>query len=151
MSKEIVILFAEDNHGHFILTENYFARMGVRNRMVWLRDGRETLNYLFNEDQTAKPHENIEYVLFLDIRMPKIDGIEVMKRIKENEQLKNINIIMLTTTDNHTEIEHCYEMGCSAYIVKPVKYSSYIDAMRKVGLFPSIIANGVELKSKCPT
>lgn len=57
---------------------------------------------------------------------------------------------MLTTTDNHSEIERCYRLGCSAYVVKPVKYSSYIDAMRKAGLFPSIIADGVELMSRCP-
>ncbi len=150
MKKELVILFAEDNRGHFVLTENYFARMGVRNRMLWFRDGKETLDFFFNQDGTVKNHENSEFVLFLDIRMPKIDGIEVLRRIKQNEELKCTHVIMLTTTDNHSEIERCYRLGCSAYVVKPVKYSSYIDAMRKAGLFPSIIADGVELMSRCP-
>ena len=149
MRKELVILFAEDNRGHFVLTENYFARMGVRNRMLWFRDGQETLDFFFDPDGAPRHHENSEFVLFLDIRMPKIDGIEVLKRIKQDEKLKGIHVIMLTTTDNHTEVERCYRLGCSAYVVKPVKYSNYIDAMRKAGLFPSIIAGGVELMSRC--
>ena len=88
-----------------------------------------------------------QYVLMLDIRMPGVDGIEILKVIQSDERLSDTPVIMLTTTDNPHEIERCYKLGCSAYIVKPVKYNTYIEAMRKVGLYPSIVADGVKLVS----
>lgn len=150
MGNEIVLLFAEDNPGHFALIKHYFARMGVRNRMLWFQDGQKTLDFFFDPNGAVKDHENTDFVLFLDINIPKIDGHNVLRRIKQNQELKNTHVIMLTTTDDHNEIELCYRMGCSAYIVKPLKYSCYIDAMKKVDLFPSVVANGVKLKYKWP-
>lgn len=150
MRKEIVLLFAEDNPGHFILIEKHFVRMGVRNLMLWFKDGQETLDFLFNPNGIPKHHENTDFVLFLDLNMPKIDGLTVLRRIKQSETLKNTHVIMLTTNDDQDAIELCYRLGCSAYIVKPLKYSCYIDAMIKAGLFPTVVANGVKLKSKCP-
>ena len=150
MNNEIVLLFAEDNPGHFALIEKHFASMGVKNRMIWFRNGQEILDYLFDSNGMAQLHENTDFVLFLDIHMPKIDGLDVLRMIKKNETLKNTHVIMLTTTDDHNEIELCYRLGCSAYIVKPLKYKCYIDAMKSIGLFPTVVANGVKLKSKWP-
>jgi CheY-like chemotaxis protein len=150
MGNETVLLFAEDNPGHFALIESHFARMGVMNRMLWFQDGQEILDFFFNPNGTPKDHGVTNFVLFLDINMPKIDGLDVLKRIKQSESLKKTHVIMLTTTDDHEEIELCYNMGCSAYIVKPLKYSCYIDAMKKAGLFPTVVANGVKLRSKWP-
>jgi CheY-like chemotaxis protein len=150
MRNEIVLLFAEDNPGHFALIKHHFARMGVMNRMLWFKNGQETLDFLFNPNGTAKPHANTDFVLFLDINMPKIDGLNVLRRIKQSEELNGTHVVMLTTADDHDKIEQCYDMGCSAYIVKPLKYSCYIDAMKKAGLFPTVVANGMKLNSKCP-
>jgi len=150
MSKQLVILMAEDNRGHFVLAENYFARMGVRNEMIWLKDGREVVDYLFTKEGHARPHPGKQFILFLDIRMPVMDGWEVLRRIKSSPELVDLPVVMLTAMENPEDIEKGAELGCSAYIVKPVKYSSYIDAMKKVGLFPSQVADGVELMSKCP-
>ncbi|MBW8015304.1 MAG: response regulator [Planctomycetes bacterium] len=149
MNKELVILMAEDNRGHFVLTENYLARMGVRNELIWFSDGREAINYLFTSDGHARSHPGKQFILFLDIRMPNMDGWEVLRRIKASPRLKNLPVVMLTAMENPEDIDKGMELGCSAYIVKPVKYSSYIDAMKKVGLFPSVVAGGVELMSKC--
>lgn len=82
--------------------------------------------------------------------MPRVNGLDVLRRIKQSEELKDTHVIMLTTTYNYNEIELCYRLGCSAYIAKPIRYSYYVEAMRKAGLFPSVVANGVRLKSKCP-
>lgn len=150
MSKELVILMAEDNEGHFVLAENYFARMGVQNELKWFADGREIVDYLFTSDGHVRPHHGKQFILFLDIRMPNMDGWEVLKRIKACPRLRDLPVVMLTAMENPEDIEKGEELGCSAYIVKPVKYSSYIDAMRKVGLFPSAVPGGVELMSKCP-
>ena len=150
MSKELVILIAEDDRGHFVLAENYFARMGVQNELIWFPDGRKIVDYLFTSDGHARSHPGKQFILFLDIRMPKIDGWEVLRRIKSCPVLKNLPVVMLTALENPEDIDKGAELGCSAYIVKPVKYSSYIDAMKKVGLFPSVVAGGVELMSKWP-
>ena len=150
MSKELVILMAEDNQGHFLLAEKYFARMGVKNQFIWFPDGREAIDYLFTKDGHAKPHPGKQFILFLDLKMPNMDGWEVLKRIKSSSELKNLPVVMLTALENPEQIEKCMELGCDSYIVKPVKYSSYIETMRKVGLFPSVVADGVELMSKCP-
>jgi CheY-like chemotaxis protein len=149
MSRELVILMAEDNEGHFVLAESYFARMGVRNEMIWFADGQEAVDYLFTSDGHARPHPGKQFILFLDIRMPNMDGWEVLQRIKSCPRLTDLPVVMLTAMENPEDIDKGMELGCSAYIVKPVKYSSYIDAMKKVGLFPSVVAGGVELMSKC--
>jgi len=150
MRKELVILMAEDNRGHFVLTENYFARMGVCNKLIWFPDGQELLDYLFTKEGNRRPHPDKQFILFLDIRMPKVDGWEVLRRIKQSAQLRNLPVVMLTAADSPEDIDRGEKLGCSAYVVKPVKYSTYIDAMRKVGVFPSIVPGGVELMSKCP-
>lgn len=149
MRKELVILMAEDNRGHVKLTENYFARMGVKNKLIWFPDGREAVDYLLTSDGRSRPHPGKEFILFLDIKMPKMDGWEVLKRIKACPDL-DLPVVMLTAMEDPDEIEKGKKLGCSAYIIKPVKYSSYIDAMRKVGVFPTIVSEGVELISKCP-
>ena len=149
MRKELVILMAEDNRGHFVLTQNYFARMGVRNELVWFADGQETIDYLFTSDGHAKLHPGKEFILFLDIRMPKVDGWEVLKRIKASPKLKDMPVVMLTALENPEDIQRSRDLGCAAYIIKPVKYSSYINTMRKIGVFPSMVAQGVELITKC--
>lgn len=148
MSRDVVILIAEDNEGHFLLTKNYLQRMGVRNDIVWLPDGQATLDFL-SEHASGKDRDySKEYVLILDIRMPKIDGEQVLMQMQENEELRDVPVIMLTCTGNPSEIEKYHDMGCRAYIVKPVKYSSYLDAMKKVGMFPSTIPGGVMLVRK---
>lgn len=151
MRKEFVIVIAEDNHGHFILTKHYLQRMGVRNEIVWLADGEETMDFFLNENAQYKRDTNRKYVLLLDIRMPGVDGTEVLARMKDDIEARDVPVIMLTSTDNPHEIENCYDLQCSAYIIKPVTYAKYIDAMRKVGLFPSVINDGVLLMSKHPT
>lgn len=148
MSKEVVILIAEDNEGHFVLTKNYLHRMGVRNEMVRLADGQATLDYLDKNARGGSRDHSREFVLILDIDMPRVDGEQVLIRMRQDEELCEIPVIMLTCTGNPSEIDKCCELGCNAYIVKPVKYSSYLDAMKKVGMFPSSVSGGVKLVRK---
>ncbi len=150
MRKEVVIIIAEDNIGHFVLTKRYLRSLGLCNEIMRLADGREVLDFFYAESASPRMDHGKQYVLMLDIRMPGVDGIEVLETIRSEEKLDDLPVIMLTTTDNSHEIERCYKLGCSAYIVKPVKYNTYIDAMRKVGLYPSMVQDGVKLISKCP-
>lgn len=139
MKKEGVILIAEDDEGHYELIKKSLQRVGICNEILRFADGQETLDFLFVRGDGPKRESNKEYILLLDIRMPKIDGVEVLEKIKQDPELKKIPVIMLTTTDDPRTIERCHKLGCSVYIVKPVEYKSLADAVQKVGLFLSVV------------
>jgi CheY-like chemotaxis protein len=119
--------------------EKNLKRAGIANRIIHFEDGDETLEFLFGDDNGPHREPDSSYLLLLDIRMPKVDGIEVLKRIKENEATRKIPTIMITTTDDPLEIEKCYDLGCNSYIVKPVLYDNFVDAVRQLGLYLMII------------
>ena len=79
------------------------------------------------------------YLVLLDIRMPKVDGIEVLRRIKEDQELRKLPVIMLTTTDDMREVQRCHELGCNVYIQKPVDYDRFAEAIRRLGLFITLL------------
>ena len=84
-------------------------------------------------------HENNIDLIFLDIRMPKVDGVEVLRRIKEHKELQKIPIIMITTTDDPREVEKCHALGCSSYITKPVNYENFMAAIKHLGFFLKLV------------
>ena len=139
MKKEGVILIAEDDEGHFELIKRSLQRAGVCNQILRFADGQETLDFLFVRGDGPKRESEKEYLLLLDIRMPKIDGVEVLEEVKKDPELKKIPVIMLTTTDDPRTVERCHKLGCSVYIVKPVEYQDFADAVRKVGLLLSVV------------
>jgi len=138
MKKDVVILIAEDDKGHYELIKRNLWRSCVENEMVHFKDGQEILDFLFKLGQGYHREDDCSYILLLDIRMPKVDGIEVLRRIKEDGQLKRIPVIMVTTTDDMAEIERCYSMGCSFYIHKPGDYNKFMAAVEYLGGFISL-------------
>jgi CheY-like chemotaxis protein len=139
MNKNVIVLAAEDDDGHFALIKKNLRRSGISNQVLRFSDGQQILEYLFERDLEADRNLEISYLLLLDIRMPKVDGVDVLTRIKKDPEYKKIPVIMLTTTDDPKEISRCHELGCSIYIVKPVEYESFVDAIQRVGLFLSIV------------
>ena len=117
LRSEVVILIVEDNKGHYILTKYYLRQTGIENKIVWLTNGQEALDYLNQEGNSIL--NGAKYMMLLDIRMPKVDGIEVLSIVKQDETLKDIPIIMLTTSDDQMIARKCYELGCDAHIIKP--------------------------------
>lgn len=141
LKKEVTILIAEDDDGHAELIMDNLKDSGLRNPLIRFRDGHETLNFLFGPpagDALRREH-NRSYMLLLDIRMPKVDGIEVLKRIKEDPSLKSMPVIMLTTTDDPREINNCYALGCSCYVTKPVDYEKFSQMLNRLGLFLLVV------------
>ncbi len=138
MKEDAVILIAEDDAGHFELVKRNLWRSCVENEILHFKDGQETLDFLFKARQVVKGEKNRSYVLLLDIRMPKVDGREILRRLKEDEELKKMPVIMLTTTDEAGEIDKCYEMGCSFYMVKPADYNKFMSAVENLGAFLSL-------------
>lgn len=138
MRKDAVILVAEDDEGHFLLFERNLRRSGVDNEIIRFADGAELLNFLFMRSEHRR-REGVAYLLVLDIRMPKADGIEVLTSIKADAELMKIPVIILTTANNTKEVDICHELGCSIYVVKPVEYEMFVQTARKIGAFLSIV------------
>ncbi len=138
MKKDVVILIAEDNAGHFQLIKKNLWLTCVDHDILQFKNGKEILNFLFKTDTEIYLEEDKKYVLLLDIRMPQVDGLEVLKRIKDDQRLRKIPVIMLTTTSDASMIRQCYELGCSYYIVKPVDYHYFMEAVQNLGEFLSL-------------
>ena len=135
MNEDIVILIAEDNAGHFQLIKKNLWLTCVNNDILLFKDGQGVLDFLFKNGNGIHLEEKKQYILLLDIRMPKVDGLEVLKIIKKDERLRKIPVIMLTTTSDASMIKQCYELGCSYYMVKPVDYHHFMKAIiPKIGV-----------------
>jgi CheY-like chemotaxis protein len=138
MTEEVVILIAEDDAGHFALIKKNLWRSCIANEIFQFKDGQEILDFLLCEGDGSTRKPNTKYILLLDIRMPKIDGREVLRRMKDDPELRKIPVIMLTTTDEEAEVENCYDLGCSFYIVKPSDYNKFMEAVGNLGSFLSL-------------
>lgn len=124
MKDNVVILIAEDDKGHFVLTKHCLRRGGLSNDIVWLEDGQKTLDFLCGTDSSGHEREaEKDYVLLLDIRMPKVDGVKVLEHIKANADLKAMPVIMVTTSDSPANVDICNRLGCDGYAVKPLDES----------------------------
>ena len=139
MSKEVVILIAEDDAGHARLIEKNLSRAGMHNRLQRFQNGQEILDFLFRHGSGPQRCGDTPYLLLLDIRMPKVDGVEVLRQVKEDETLRKLPIIMLTTTEDPREVQRCHSLGCNSYIVKPVDYEKFAEAIQKLGLYVSLV------------
>jgi len=139
MTRDVVILIADDDAGHARLIEKNLNRAGLLNAIVRFEDGQQILDFLFQRGDGPKRSPEAPYLVLLDIRMPKIDGIEVLRQVKADSELRKIPVIMLTTTDDPREVERCHVLGCNNYIVKPVDYDKFSEAIRQLGLFVSLV------------
>lgn len=139
MTQEIVILIAEDDAGHARLIEKNLTRVGLHNPIQRFENGQEVLDFLFRRGPGPHRLSNTPYLLMLDIRMPKVDGVETLRQIKEDNILRKLPVIMLTTTDDPREIERCHLLGCNSYIVKPVDYDKFAEAIAQLGMFVSLV------------
>jgi len=135
MKKEVKIIIAEDDKGHAALIIKNLRRAGITNQIIHLRDGKETLDYLFKRGDKKSRENNVSILLLLDIMMPEIDGIEVLRQMKTDPELRKVPVIVITTTDDPREVEQCHSLGCSHYITKPIDYKKFMDAILKLGLF----------------
>lgn len=137
--KEIIILVAEDDDGHAELIIEGLRESGLKNKIIRFSDGLELWNFLTSSYQEEKIEKSNEYLILLDINMPRMDGVEVLERIKSDVLLKDIPIMMLTTTDDPREIEKCYQLGCNVYVTKPVDFKRFAETLNRLGLFLQII------------
>ena len=139
MSTPVTIIMIEDDEGHARLIERNIRRSGVNNEIIPFTNGTEAVSYLFGKDGTGMVHQGQALLILLDLNLPDMTGIDILRRVKENQHLKCAPVVVLTTTDDSQEIKRCYELGANVYITKPVNYENFANAIRQLGLFFSVI------------
>jgi CheY-like chemotaxis protein len=136
----VTILLVEDDPGHAVLIEKNLRRAGIANNIITLIDGQKAVDFLFKRGDFAKDLRPAPLLILLDLNLPVLDGYQVLKVIKGDELTRRIPVVILTTTDNPTEVARCYELGCNVYVTKPVEYDQFSEAIRRIGLFFSIVS-----------
>ncbi|MBN9003356.1 MAG: response regulator [Rhizobiales bacterium] len=139
MSKPVTIIMIEDDEGHARLIERNIRRSGVNNDIRPFSNGTDAVQYLLGADGSGSVHKDEALLVLLDLNLPDMSGIDILRRVKENAYLKCAPVVVLTTTDDAQEIKRCYDLGCNVYITKPVNYESFANAIRQLGLFFSVI------------
>jgi CheY-like chemotaxis protein len=136
--QELAILLIEDDPGHARLIEKNLRRANITNEIKIINDGQQALDYLFGDFQGGRVSSSL--LVLLDLNLPGMDGYQILERLKADERTKNFPVIILTTTDDAREVSRCYDLGCNVYVTKPVDYEQFTEAIRKLGLFISIIS-----------
>ena len=126
----VEVLLIEDNPEDAELTIRVLKKHNLANNLVHLRDGEAALNFLF-----AEGSNNIPRLILLDLKMPKVDGIEVLSKIKNDEQKKLIPVVILTSSKEERDVIESYKLGVNAYVVKPVEFEKFVEAVAQLGLF----------------
>jgi CheY-like chemotaxis protein len=139
MSVPVKIVMVEDDEGHARLIEKNIRRAGVNNEILPFKNGTEAVSFLFGPDGSGANNNGQALLILLDLNLPDMTGVDILKRVKENEHLKRTPVVVLTTTDDAVEIQRCYDLGCNVYITKPVNYESFANAIRQLGLFFAVI------------
>lgn len=126
----VEVLLIEDNPDDAELTIRVLKKHNLANNLVHLQDGEEALEFIF-----AKGNNNIPKLILLDLKMPKVDGIEVLRKIKNDAQKKIIPVVILTSSKEERDVVESYALGVNAYVVKPVEFEKFVEAVAQLGLF----------------
>ncbi len=126
------VLITDDDDAAAHLLQTNLRRTGLVCSILRARDGRQAIDILENRNSNAKIAADSPVVMLLDIRMPRMDGIQVLEYVKKSDNLKRIPVIMLTTTDDPREVERCYDIGCNFYVTKPVDYGKFVSTIKNL-------------------
>ena len=132
----VTLVLIEDDPGHARLIEKNVRRAGVNNQLLHFADGTSALEWLFGPEQAE---QRGAILVLLDLNLPDMSGLDILARIKADEAMRRAPVIVLTTTDDKTEIQRCYDLGCNVYITKPVEYEGFAAAIRQLGLFLAVV------------
>lgn len=133
------ILLAEDNENDIELTLRAFREHNLHNRIDVVNDGEQVLDYLFRRGKFTERPAADPVVVLLDIKMPKLDGIDVLREIRNSDEFKFLPVVMLTFSSMDRDIMESYELGVNAYVVKPVEFTDFINAIKHVGVFWALL------------
>jgi CheY-like chemotaxis protein len=136
MNNEIEILLVEDNPDDLEMTRRALQKANLANRIQVARDGTEALDFIFCEGAHAgRKIENVPRLILLDLKLPKVDGFEVLRRLKNDERTKSIPVVALTSSREQRDLIETYHLGVNSYIVKPVDFEQFAQAVQKLGVY----------------
>jgi len=143
MKGQVEILLVEDNPDDAELTLRTLKKHNLGNHVEWVKDGAEALEFMFREGAYANrdPNHTLKLVL-LDLKMPKVDGIEVLRQLKSDERTKMTPVVIMTSSSEERDVVESYRLGVNSYIVKPVQFESFLDTVAQLGLY-WVLANRV--------
>jgi CheY-like chemotaxis protein len=133
------ILLAEDNENDIELTLTALQECRLSNEVEVVRDGAEALDYVYHRGTYANRAPGLPCVIMLDLKMPRVDGLEVLRQIKSDSALRKIPIVMLTSSREEKDLVHSYDLGVNAFVVKPVDFDQFLRAIRALGMFWAIV------------
>lgn len=136
MNQEKVILLVEDNQQDELLTIRALKKNNISNQVVVARDGEEALSFLFGDGtQSEADLPDLPQVVLLDLKLPKLDGLQVLQRIRSEKRTKRLPVVILTTSREDRDVVSGYDLGANSYVRKPVDFNEFIDAIRNLGLY----------------
>ena len=138
--KTVTILMAEDDDSHATLVTRVLRKAGLDNPILRFKDGQEVMEFLESINKEPALQSGTSYLLLLDIYMPRVDGVEVLRELKTDPMLKNIPVIMLTTADDPHEVQHCYALGCNLFITKPSGLDRFMDTLKTLVLLIRVLS-----------
>ncbi|MCQ2998896.1 response regulator [Pseudomonas syringae] len=133
------ILLIEDNPNDLELTLVALERSQLANEVIVLRDGAEALDYLFRRNAYAERLGGNPAVLLLDLKLPKVDGLQVLDAIRQSDDLRSIPVVMLTSSREEPDLARAYQLGVNAYVVKPVEFKEFVSAISDLGIFWAVL------------
>jgi CheY-like chemotaxis protein len=139
MSKLRPILLAEDNPNDVELTMSALHSLNLANEIVVVNDGAQVLDFVYRRNQYASRPDQLPAVLLLDLKMPRVDGLETLRRIRSDPKVAMVPIVILTSSREENDLVKGYELGANAYVVKPVDFDQFIGAVTKLGVFWAIV------------
>jgi CheY-like chemotaxis protein len=135
----VSIVMIEDDEGHARLIERNIRRAGVNNEILPFRTGGEALEFLLGADGSGEATSGRSLLILLDLNLPDMAGVEILRRVKANAHTRSAPVLILTTTDDKREVQRCYDLGANVYITKPVEYEGFANAVRQLGLFFAVV------------
>lgn len=133
------ILLVEDDKKDIELTVTALSEYNLANEIAIAHDGVEALDYLYRRGAFAQRPDDKPLVILLDLKMPRLDGLQVLKQLKTDEQMRSIPIVILTSSRESRDLEECYKLGVNAYVVKPVRFTAFVEAVKQIGVFWALI------------
>ena len=133
--EEVEILLVEDNKLDAELTLRALKNGGLANNVLWVKDGQQALDYLFRHGDYAGRSDTVPRLVLLDLKMPRVDGIEVLRAIKAEERTRRVPVVIMTSSQEEKDVAQSYELGVNSYVVKPVDFNAFADIARQAGYY----------------